>query len=155
MFAILTFASSMVYSSRVPEDSYFARYCPCPEKRRFRYREEEAKRGNMHRAFLIWASSRILGADLRAQTVPKHDQLRHATVDSCANEPLLEKRLENMEVELKEWPLLPRYAHEDKQLAASPNEQRVVFMGDSIPDGWRNPQFGGFFPGKPYVNRGI
>ena len=33
-------------------------------------------------------------------------------------------------------------------------EKRVVFMGDSITDAWgRN--YGKFFPGKPYVNRGI
>lgn len=32
---------------------------------------------------------------------------------------------------------------------------RVVFMGDSITDGWVQPQFGGFFPGKPYADRGI
>jgi lysophospholipase L1-like esterase len=109
----------------------------------------------MRTALNILASAMMLAASLRAQTVPKQDQLRHATVDACANEPLLEKRLENMEVQLKDWPDLSRYADEDKQLAASPNEQRVVFMGDSITDGWRNPQFGGFFPGKPYVNRGI
>ena len=29
---------------------------------------------------------------------------------------------------------------------------RVVFMGDSITDGWRLEEA---FPGKPYVNRGI
>src|SRR5580704_1026198 len=35
-------------------------------------------------------------------------------------------------------------------------EQRVVFMGDSITDNMNNAQrFGPFFPGKPYVNRGI
>jgi lysophospholipase L1-like esterase len=28
-------------------------------------------------------------------------------------------------------------------------------MGDSITDGWDAPNMGGFFPGKPYVNRGI
>jgi lysophospholipase L1-like esterase len=28
-------------------------------------------------------------------------------------------------------------------------------MGDSITDSWDNPSMGGFFPGKPYVNRGI
>jgi lysophospholipase L1-like esterase len=28
-------------------------------------------------------------------------------------------------------------------------------MGDSITDMWVNPQFGGFFPGKPYIDRGI
>jgi len=30
-----------------------------------------------------------------------------------------------------------------------------VFMGDSITDMWAQPQFGGFFPGKPYIDRGI
>ena len=34
-------------------------------------------------------------------------------------------------------------------------ESRVVFMGDSITDGWQQPRYGGFFPGKPYVDRGI
>ena len=28
-------------------------------------------------------------------------------------------------------------------------------MGDSITDSWDDPTNGGFFPGKPYVNRGI
>src|SRR5207237_1366169 len=35
------------------------------------------------------------------------------------------------------------------------NEARVVFMGDSITDSWQNSKFGGFFPGKPYIDRGI
>jgi hypothetical protein len=30
-----------------------------------------------------------------------------------------------------------------------------VFMGDSITDAWQQPRYGGFFPGKPYVDRGI
>jgi lysophospholipase L1-like esterase len=34
----------------------------------------------------------------------------------------------------------------------SPNEKRVVFFGDSITEGWNLTEF---FPGKPYVNRGI
>jgi lysophospholipase L1-like esterase len=28
-------------------------------------------------------------------------------------------------------------------------------MGDSITDSWQQPRFGGFFPGKPYIDRGI
>lgn len=28
-------------------------------------------------------------------------------------------------------------------------------MGDSITDSWDDPRYGGFFPGRPYVNRGI
>ena len=30
-----------------------------------------------------------------------------------------------------------------------------MFFGDSITDNWSKPDYGGFFPGKPYVNRGI
>lgn len=36
--------------------------------------------------------------------------------------------------------------------APAAGEQRVVFIGDSITDKW---DLGRFFPGKPYVNRGI
>jgi lysophospholipase L1-like esterase len=110
----------------------------------------------MKTAVMMFASVMILGSSVRAQTVPKQDQLRRSTVGSCANEPLLEKRVEGMEAQLKDWPGLAHYAEANKQLPATGSEeQRVVFMGDSITDGWSNPQFGGFFPGKPYVNRGI
>jgi lysophospholipase L1-like esterase len=34
----------------------------------------------------------------------------------------------------------------------APGENRVVFFGDSITDGWHLDEY---FPGKPYVNRGI
>jgi lysophospholipase L1-like esterase len=49
-----------------------------------------------------------------------------------------------------------RYAAANAALAApKPGEARVVFFGDSITDNWSKPDYGGFFPGKPYVNRGI
>lgn len=55
-----------------------------------------------------------------------------------------------------DWPNLARYDKDNKTVAPpAKNEQRVVFMGDSITDSWDNPNNGGFFPGKPYVNRGI
>lgn len=52
-----------------------------------------------------------------------------------------------------DWAQLKRYAEANETLP--PVEAgRVVFYGDSITDGWtRNG--GTFFPGKPYVNRGI
>ena len=52
---------------------------------------------------------------------------------------------------------LHRYAAENAAVQpAAPGEQRVVFMGDSITDNMHNAQrFGPFFPGKPYLNRGI
>ena len=68
----------------------------------------------------------------------------------------LKTRLDRAETRLNDWPSLARYREENlKTLAPAKNEQRVVFMGDSITDSWDNPANGGFFPGKPYVNRGI
>jgi lysophospholipase L1-like esterase len=34
-------------------------------------------------------------------------------------------------------------------------EKRIVFMGDSITEGWKIEGPEGYFPGKPYINRGI
>lgn len=51
---------------------------------------------------------------------------------------------------------LYRYAGANAALAPPrPGEKRVVFFGDSITDNWSKAEYGGFFPGKPYVNRGI
>src|ERR1035438_4983188 len=55
--------------------------------------------------------------------------------------------------QIQDWDQLGRYhaAHVDlKTQPADP--KRVVFMGDSITDGWRLAEY---FPDKPYVNRGI
>lgn len=46
-----------------------------------------------------------------------------------------------------------RYRDANAKLAPpAKGEDRVVFMGDSITDGWKLDQY---FPGLPYVNRGI
>ena len=48
-----------------------------------------------------------------------------------------------------------RYAAENSKLAApAAGERRVVFFGDSITDFWGR-RYGRFFPGEPYINRGI
>ena len=48
---------------------------------------------------------------------------------------------------------LARYQEENRLLPPpAAHEQRVVFLGDSITDGWKLNQY---FPGKPYINRGI
>src|SRR3954463_649160 len=56
---------------------------------------------------------------------------------------------------LQDWPALKRY-HDANATVTAPaaGEERVVFMGDSITDGW-GKKYGQFFPGKPYINRGI
>jgi acyl-CoA thioesterase I len=54
---------------------------------------------------------------------------------------------------LQDWNQLGRYHADDEALLAEPADpHRVVFLGDSITDIWK---LGQFFPGKPYINRGI
>jgi len=54
-----------------------------------------------------------------------------------------------------DWPNLRRYRSDNaKQTAPSANENRVVFMGNSITDGWINVS-PDFFKDKPYLDRGI
>jgi lysophospholipase L1-like esterase len=75
------------------------------------------------------------------------------TVDPCAE---VAARATGAETKLKDWPALARYHDANSRTAVpSGNQDRVVFMGDSITDSWQNPNYGGFFPGKPYVDRGI
>jgi lysophospholipase L1-like esterase len=74
----------------------------------------------------------------------------------CAELPLMTERLARADKILHDWPNLVRYAEANAALAApAKSELRVVFMGDSITDAWVSPEYGGFFPGKPYVDRGI
>ncbi|ANE53634.1 acylhydrolase [Flavisolibacter tropicus] len=54
-----------------------------------------------------------------------------------------------------DWANLKRYAADNKQLPPpTAKEKRVVFMGNSITEGWRKAD-SAFFAGKPYINRGI
>jgi lysophospholipase L1-like esterase len=54
---------------------------------------------------------------------------------------------------LQDWNQLGRYHQDNLRLEAAPAvEGRVVFLGDSITDAW---DLAKYFPGKPYVNRGI
>ena len=55
----------------------------------------------------------------------------------------------------QDWANLKRFQQENSELMlAKANENRVVFMGNSITEGWLSirPEF---FKNKPYVNRGI
>ncbi len=55
-----------------------------------------------------------------------------------------------------DFPWLARFKEDDVKLPPpAAGEDRVVFMGDSITEGWKLAGPDGSFPGKPYVNRGI
>lgn len=68
---------------------------------------------------------------------------------------MLQRKKETEEKFHSDWANLSRYYDENKLLGPpKPNENRVVFMGNSITAGWIriHPEF---FDDKPYVNRGI
>ena len=57
---------------------------------------------------------------------------------------------------LTDFGWLARYKDADAQLPKPrPDEKRVVFMGDSITEGWHFNEPNGSFAGEPYINRGI
>jgi len=67
----------------------------------------------------------------------------------------LQTTLLNLQKRLQDWPNLARYHDADEKVPPpGPDENRVVFMGDSITDNWGS-KYGKFFPGEPYINRGI
>jgi len=54
----------------------------------------------------------------------------------------------------QDWPQLGYYAEQNNEISITMNDDRVVFFGDSITEGW--PKFTpDFFEGQPYINRGI
>jgi lysophospholipase L1-like esterase len=75
--------------------------------------------------------------------------IQPATPVPAAKNPR-EERLKN------DWPWLGRFKEADLALGQpAPGEDRVVFLGNSITEGWKIEGPKGFFPGKPYINRGI
>lgn len=73
--------------------------------------------------------------------------------------PYQKSQLERM---YNDWAFLAKFREADKELPPpAAGEVRVVFLGDSITEGWgmkataTSPGRGEFFPGKPYINRGI
>jgi len=62
-------------------------------------------------------------------------------------------RADRLQARLTDFPTLARYREANMKLGPpAKGEDRVVFFGDSITDGWKLDKE---FPGRPYVNRGI
>ncbi len=67
----------------------------------------------------------------------------------------LERRLEAQRRLLSDWAGLIHYGSENTELPRpARTEDRVVFLGDEITEYWGRGK-AQFFPGKPYLNRGI
>lgn len=92
--------------------------------------------------FIVFLSA---GSLCMAQQTPPSSSTTSLTGDA--------KRLADAQHKLDDFGGLTRY-HDANATLAPMEKGRVVFFGDSITDSWvRNG--GKFFPGKPYINRGI
>ena len=101
------------------------------------------------RTHLFAAAILLLAVTAAAQTPPP-------ALPSCPELAAALQAVARNDARLSDWPNLARYREANRGLAApAPNEARVVFMGDSITDSWPQPRFGEFFPGRPYIGRGI
>lgn len=100
----------------------------------------------MARLFASWAVLLMCIVFASAQSTPQEAQ-------GCAE---VKAQAARLETRLNDWPALARYSNDNAKVGtASKDEKRVIFMGDSITDWWVKPESGGFFPGKPYIDRGI
>lgn len=68
---------------------------------------------------------------------------------------MLLSALTSEDIQAQDWANLKRFQTENSELEKpKPNEHRIVFMGNSITEGWKNIR-PNFFANKPYINRGI
>jgi lysophospholipase L1-like esterase len=95
-------------------------------------------------------------ASAQAAPAAQAQQATPPALPSCPELAAALQAVARNDARLSDWPNLARYREANHVLTAPAfAEARVVFMGDSITDSWPQPRFGPFFPGKPYVGRGI
>lgn len=97
------------------------------------------------RSFAITLAGLLMGTTASGQLVDRYDPPR---ANCC-----LVGTARGLADQLQDWNQLGRYHDANEELKRQPADaKRVVFMGDSITDLWSLAEY---FPGKPYVNRGI
>src|SRR5215475_7092575 len=96
----------------------------------------------------LWILPLCFTAGIVAQQVAAPDALDAAKLKTA---------LDRATRQLQDWANLNRYRADNAKIEPpAKGEERVVFMGDSITDAWgRTYGKTSFFPGKPYINRGI
>ncbi|MFB3777633.1 MAG: SGNH/GDSL hydrolase family protein [Bryobacteraceae bacterium] len=99
----------------------------------------------MTRTGVMILAGALLAAQVHAQLA---DEFNVPAANCC-----LWNAARSLADQLQDWNQLGRYHAANEALKKQPAQPgRVVFMGDSITDFWRLDEY---FPGQPYVNRGI
>lgn len=97
------------------------------------------------KSIAMFGAALLCALPIAAQTTPAVPPPANQTSTAAPPPGTKQKQLD--------WPQLDRYRADNAALPpVAPGEQRVVFYGDSITDAW---PIADYFPGKPYVNRGI
>lgn len=117
------------------------------------------RHGELHYVFLSNAKAFLALADALPKVYPFPEEGRRQFTELRGSvdrgEAHFRALLVAKEAQLREPDRdnLKRYANANARLGPpQPGVPRVVFLGDSITDGWRLNEY---FPGKDYVNRGI
>jgi lysophospholipase L1-like esterase len=86
-------------------------------------------------------------------SLPALAQQLASSIPSTGFAGLDQYRASRISIYTDDFGQLARYREADAALTPpAAGEKRVVFLGDSITDYWKLPEY---FPGKPYINRGI
>ncbi len=108
----------------------------------------------------VWLLASGVVPALRGQATPPAASALESTpqaIDPVLVKPvdqLTPEQIGAMQKKLADWPQLGTFREENATLPPA-GPDRVVFLGDSITIAWKTRDNNVFFPGKPYVNRGI
>ncbi len=102
----------------------------------------------MKRKILLLALLLSLMAGSFAQAPDNSRQAQDTEKEKANKKAQLDKML-------SDWPNLSRFRSDNEKIGLpAAGEKRVVFMGNSITEGWKRID-SSFFNGRPYINRGI
>jgi acyl-CoA thioesterase I len=102
-----------------------------------------------------WAQmkSTLSGLPVIVLAIAAFSQQPATSIPSSGSAELDQYRASRIAIYTDDFGELKRYRAADAAMAPpAASEKRVVFLGDSITDSWK---LANYFPGKPYINRGI
>ncbi|MDR3726305.1 MAG: SGNH/GDSL hydrolase family protein [Terracidiphilus sp.] len=112
-----------------------------------------ALRTALFTASVFFLAGLLTPAQLSAQNTATVPETKVPAAAQAQPAPVSDWKKAHEEQLKVDWPWLAKFKEADLALSRpAAGENRVVFMGDSITEGWH---LDASFPSKPYINRGI